>query len=136
MTNEITTVSAAAAETNERFRNTLDLATVEGKKATVNALNNAVSLNDYNDTPLTIVDIITSPGVRKGRNGQPDTPCQNTYLIDNEGRAYFTQSDGIARSANAILAMFDVAEIHAGIPTKVSSAKLANGNTIKSLELL
>lgn len=136
MTNEITAVSAAAADTNERFRNTLDLATVEGKKATVNALNNAVSLNDYNDTPLTIVDLITSPGVRKGRNGQADTPCQNTYIIDNEGRAYFTQSDGIARSANAILAMFDVAEIHAGIAMKVSSAKLANGNTIKSLELL
>lgn len=136
MTNEITTVSAAAAETNERFRNTLDLATVEGKKATVNALNNAVSLSDYNDTPLTIVNIITSPGVRKGRNGQTDTPCQNTYLIDIEGRAYFTQSEGIARSANAILAMYKVEEIHSGIPLKVSSAKLANGNTIKSLELL
>lgn len=136
MSNEITTVSAAASETNERFRNTLNLSTVEGKKATVNALNNAMSLNDYNDTPLTIVDIITSPGVRKGRNGRPDTPCQNTYLIDVEGRAYFTQSDGIARSANAILAMFDVAEIHSGIPMKVSTAKLANGNTIKSLELL
>jgi len=136
MSTEITTVSAAAAETNERFRNTLNLTTVEGKKATVNALNNAMSLNDYNDTPLTIVDIITSPGVRKGRNGQADTPCQNTYLIDVEGRAYFTQSDGIARSANAILTMFDVAEIHSGIPMKVSAAKLANGNTIKSLELL
>lgn len=136
MTNEITAVSAAAAETNERFRNTLDLATIEGKKATVNALNNAVSLNDYNDTPITIVDIITCPGVRKGRNGQLDTPCQNTYLIDNEGRAYFTQSDGIARSANAILATYKVAEIHAGIAMKVSSTKLANGNTIKSLELL
>lgn len=136
MSNEIAAVSAAAANTNERFRNTLDLATVEGKKATVNALNNAMSLNDYNDTPLNIVDIITSPGVRKGRNGRDDTTCQNTYLIDVEGRAYFTQSDGIARSANAILAMFDVAEIHSGIPMKVSSAKLANGNTIKSLELL
>lgn len=136
MSNEITTVSAAAAETNERFRNTLDLATVDGKKATVNALNNAVSLNDYNDTPLTICDIITSPGVRKGRNGQADTPCQNTYLIDTDGRAYFTQSDGIARSANAILAMFDVAEIHTGLPVKITSSKLANGNTIKAIELL
>lgn len=135
MTTELTTTTQANA--NDNYRNTLDLATIEGKKATLNALNSAVSLNDYNDTPLTIVDIITTPGVRKSRNaGIADTPCQNTYLIDYEGKAYFTQSDGIARSVNGILAFLTPAEIHEGIAMCVRSNKIANGNTIKSLELL
>lgn len=134
MTTELSTTTQA---TNDNYRNTLDLATIEGKKATLNALNSAVSLNDFNDTPLTIVDIITTPGVRKSRNaGVADTPCQNTYLIDYEGKAYFTQSDGIARSVNGILAFLTADEIHTGIPMCVRSTKLTNGNTIKSLELL
>lgn len=134
MTTELSTTTQA---TNDNYRNTLDLATIEGKKATLNALNSAVSLNDFNDTPLTIVDIITTPGVRKSRNaGVADTPCQNTYLIDYEGKAYFTQSDGIARSVNGILAFLTADEIHTGIAMCVRSTKLPNGNTIKSLELL
>lgn len=135
MTTELSTTTQAT--TNDNYRNTLDLATIEGKKVTLNALNSAVSLNDFNDTPLTIVDIITTPGERKSRNaGVADTPCQNTYLIDYEGKAYFTQSDGIARSVNAILAFLTAEEIHAGIAMCVRSTKLPNGNTIKSLELL
>lgn len=135
MTTELSTTTQAT--TNDNFRNTLDLATIEGKKATLNALNSAVSLNNFNDTPLTIVDIITTPGVRKSRNaGVDDTPCQNTYLIDYEGKAYFTQSDGIARSVNGILAFLTAEEIHTGIAMCVRSTKLPNGNTIKSLELL
>lgn len=134
MSNEIMTT---ANQTNDAYRNTLDLATIDGKKSTLNALNSAVSLNDYNDTPLNVVDVITTPGMRKSRvAGVEDTPCQNTYLIDSDGRAYFTQSDGIARSINGILAFFTPDEIHAGIAMCVRASQLPNGNTIKSLELL
>lgn len=123
---------------NGSFMNTMNLATNEGKIATLNAVNSALSLKDAKDTVLDICDCITMPGVRKGRNGAPDTDCQNTYLIDTEGNAWFTQSDGIARSVRMIAMMFpDFGKTMEDkcLHVKVDSKELANGNTIKSLVL-
>lgn len=121
---------------NGNMINTMNLATIEGKVNTLNALNNAISLKEAKDTVLDICDCITMPGTRKGRNGAPDTDCQNTYLIDTEGNAWFTQSDGIARSVRMIAMMFpdfgktmDDKCLH----VKVEAKELSNGNTIKSL---
>lgn len=121
---------------NGNFMNTMNLATNEGKIATLNAVNDANSLKDAKDTVLDICDCITMPGIRKGRNGMPDTECQNTYLIDTSGNAWFTQSDGIARSVKMIGMMFpdfgksnDDGCLH----VSVSEKELANGNTIKTL---
>lgn len=118
--------------------NTLNLSTTEGKVATINALNNAMSLKDAKDAVLDICDCITMPGVRKGRNGMPDMECVNTYLIDTEGNAWFTQSDGIARSVKMIAMMFP--DFGKNTPdgclhVKVDSRELNNGNTIKNLVL-
>lgn len=121
---------------NGSMINTMNLATVEGKVNTLNAVNSAMSLKDAKDTALDICDCITMPGIRKGRNGMPDTECQNTYLIDTEGNAWFTQSDGIARSVRMIAMMFpDFGKTMEDkcLHVKVESKELANGNTIKSL---
>jgi len=115
--------------------NTLNTDTFDGKITALNALNNAVSLKDANSS-LKICDCIALPGVRKGRNNTADTECQNTYLIDVDGNAYFTQSDGIARSVRMIYMLFpdfgkssDVGYLK----VRVVEKKLPNGNTIKSL---
>lgn len=115
--------------------NTLNTDTFDGKITALNALNNAVSLKDANSS-LKICDCIALPGVRKGRNNTADTDCQNTYLIDVDGNAYFTQSDGIARSVRMIYMLFpdfgkssDVGYLK----VRVVEKKLPNGNTIKSL---
>lgn len=115
--------------------NTLNTDTFDGKITALNALNNAVSLKDANSS-LKICDCIALPGVRKGRNNTADTECQNTYLIDIDGNAYFTQSDGIARSVRMIYMLFpdfgkssDVGYLK----VRVVEKKLPNGNTIKSL---
>lgn len=121
---------------NGNMINTLNLATNEGKINTLNAINNSQSLSDANDTTLDICDCITMPGIRKGRGNMPDTECQNTYLIDKSGNAWFTQSDGIARSVKMIAMLFpDFGKSTADgcLHVHVEENQLKNGNTIKSL---
>lgn len=121
---------------------TVDTSTVEGKNAMLNALNAAVSLADFDNTPIDVCDIIMRPGVRKARDkNQVDTPCVNTYLLSPDGHAYFSQSDGIARSAGVIIdpAMYPDCGRSTDkgcITVMVTSTKLKNGNTIKSLTVL
>lgn len=115
--------------------NTLNTDTFDGKITALNALNNAVSLKDANSS-LKICDCIALPGVRKGRNNTADTECQNTYLIDIDGNAYFTQSDGIARSVRMIYMLFPdfgKSSDTGYLTVRVVEKKLPNGNTIKSL---
>lgn len=123
------------------FVNTYDLTTYEGKIKTLQATNNAAPLNGHEGEVLEVVDIITMSGIRKGRNGAPDTQCQNTYLVtkpDENGSStcYFTQSDGIARDVNMIVAMFpDVGKstVDGHLNLTVRIEQLGNGNTIKRL---
>lgn len=135
-TDMIPSVDAAKVLSGNAIQiNTLNTDTFDGKITALNALNNAVSLKDANSS-LKICDCIALPGVRKGRNNTADTECQNTYLIDVDGNAYFTQSDGIARSVRMIYMLFpdfgkssDVGYLK----VRVVEKKLPNGNTIKSL---
>lgn len=123
---------------NSGVINTINMDTMEGKVTTLNALNNAMSLKIAGNSVLCIKDCIIMPGTRKGRNGAPDSECSNTYLIDTDGNAFFSQSDGIARSARMIAMMFP----DFGKNTKdgclklyVDAKELDNGNTIKNLVL-
>lgn len=121
---------------NGNVINTLNLATFEGKINTLNAINNAQSLTDAHDTTIDVCDCITMPGVRKGRGNTPDTECQNTYLLDTKGNAWFTQSDGIARSVKMIAMLFP--DFGKNTPdgclhVHVEENTLKNGNSIKSL---
>lgn len=118
--------------------NTLNMAEFEGKVATVNALSAALSLKDYGDAVMDVCDCIIMPGIRKGRNGMPDTDCSNTYVIDTSGQAWFSQSDGIARSAKTIAMMFPdfgKSTTDGCLHVKVLENHLPNGNTIKTLVL-
>lgn len=142
MTENITAITAADETAIDfapvqGFINTCDLDTLDGKMRSANAINSAVSLNDHVGDVLRIVDVITMPGVRKGRNGQADTPCQNTYLIDADGITYFSQSDGVKRSINTTLSIFKKCDAGKGyLPLVCKSDFLPNGNTIKTLVLV
>jgi hypothetical protein len=139
MTENITSITAADETIIDfapvqGFVNTCDLETLDGKMRSANAINSAVSLNDHVGEVLRIVDVITMPGIRKGRNGQADTPCQNTYLIDADGTTYFSQSDGVKRSINTTLSIFKKCDVGKGyLPLVCKSDVLPNGNTIKTL---
>lgn len=119
------------------FINTCDLDTLDGKMRSANAINSAVSLNDHVGEVLRVVDVITMPGIRKGRNGQADTPCQNTYLIDEDGITYFSQSDGVKRSINTTMSIFKICDAGKGyLPLACKADVLPNGNTIKTLVIV
>lgn len=149
--------TAPVMSTVEGYINTLGMDTEQARVDTFNTLNGSMSLNvglpcdpSTGLSPeFTVIDCITTPGVRKGRNGQPDVDCQNTYLITNKGARYFTQSEGIARSVNAIAALYpgfnkkvDVDEVtgevrvHGGVRVAVKAVQMPNGNTFKQLELI
>ena len=115
---------------------TLDVTTIAGKIQLANALNGASSLSDLGDNPIRVVDIVTTQGVRS-RTGEV---CTNTYLIIEDGSAYFTQSDGIARSIKVIVALFTdpstlkfMNPVEQGIALQVKTQELKNGNTLKSI---
>ena len=119
------------------FINTFDLTTNEGKMKVMNAINNSVPLKDYMGVELHIVDCVTMPGIRKGRNGMPDTECKNVHLIDENGVSYFSQSDGVSRAVQMFAAMwpdFGKKSMPDGC-LKISciAQELPNGNTLKTL---
>lgn len=117
--------------------NTLSLDSMESKIKVFNALNAATSLNDVaKGKSFNVVDIIQVPGIRKGRNGNRDTECHNTYLICDDSKVLFTQSDGIARSIKWAVSLFpDVGKScpQGYLTFKVIEQELPNGNTVKSL---
>lgn len=137
MNQELATVSNAGviAETI----NTLDLSSVEGRVKTLNAINSASSLDGMEETPLNVVDVVTTPGTMRDRKTGDEFPCQNTYLVTKEGAAYFTQSMGIARSINAICKMFPDMGRADGLECLtmvIHSQVLPNKNTLKTVELV
>ena len=118
------------------FVNTFDLNTDEGKKSVLKAYNAAEPLNNHVDEVLQICDVMTTPGIRKGRNGMPDVECQNTYLIDVNGNAYFSQSDGVARSLQMFVALypdFGKSSEKGCVEIKCIEQPMNNGNTLKTL---
>lgn len=139
MANELANVAAVNTRIKNQFISTLDMDSVAGKIKVQRAYANADSLNDVpKDTILKICDVIITPGIRKGRKGAKDTECQNTYLIDIEGNAYFTQSDGIARDINFIMYIFDdmgKSTEQGYLNIQIIEKKLGNGNTIKNAVL-
>lgn len=122
------------------FINTLDLSTNAGKIATVNAMNNSEPLNNHVGEILKVVDCITTPGIRKGRNGAPDTECVNTHLIDIDGNVYFSQSDGVARSIRSFAALWpDFGKgttVEGFLPMVCKNIELPNGNTLKTMVIV
>lgn len=135
MSNELATTN------NNGFMSTVDTSTKQGKISMVNALNSSVSLNDYiakvKDGRITVVDIILNAGVRSQASDRNDesSRCINTHLILDNGVCVMSQSDGIARSAMAIIDAWD-GEFGKGIVVQVNNTKLSNGRTLKTLSVI
>ena len=137
MANEIIVTEETNQGTGAIIHSTITADSLDAKRKIVNALGSSDTLKDMTETPLKVVGIIVTEGMRKARqSGEHDTPCQNTYLVTADGKSYMTQSDGIARSANMICAMYTSDELAQGVDMMVRSRELPNGNTIKSLEIL
>lgn len=111
------------------------------KLQVVAAINSASSLNDWlaengPDAVLDVVQIFSTPGVRKARGaGQTDTPCNNTYLITADGECLMSQSVGVYRSAAVIVQTFPTLDLGGehGIRLRVRTTALKNGNSLKTL---
>jgi hypothetical protein len=138
MSNELVNVenttsidNTAAVELNipNGYICTVDRTTREGTIKIANALSDAASLAEIGDKHFNLVDVITTPGVRN-RTGEI---CTNTYLIDSDGNIYMTQSDGLKRSAQQIVGLFNGDFGEDGIEVAVIEKKLNNGNTLKTL---
>lgn len=125
------------------FVSTLNMNDPASKRKAYNALSDAISLNDVMGIEITIVDILTFPGMRKSRDGSPDKPCINVALIDVDGNVYFSQSEGIYNSAMRMVSLWYDPE-HPdrglnngeGIKCVCKDQPLRNGNTIKKLSLV
>lgn len=128
-----TTVNETAQNTADNYRYicTMDDSTFEGKRAIVNARNSAVSLNGIGDTPLIVVGAYIVPGVRS----QTGQKCANVYLFANDGKTYFSQSQGIYRSVLDIYDVFPDFNAPDGITVVVKQTALGGGRFTKSLEI-
>lgn len=118
------------------YINTINLDDEAGRRAALNAINNSVPLKDYMDTELKICDVILEDGVRKGRNGMPDTQCTNVYLISTDNVSYFSQSDGVAKAMRAIVKVYKQnlrSSADGYLPLMCKSTPLPNGNTMKTI---
>lgn len=141
MSNEIMNVNEnaiAKAENSADFEIpqgyicTVDITTIEGKLDVMNALNGSTSLADRVNETLMVKNIVTTQGVRS----RTEEVCINTHLLLDDGTALFSQSDGVARSAQVLVALFTingVCDFGDGIAIKCVEQKLPNGNTLKTL---
>lgn len=116
---------------NYRYICTMDNSTFEGKRAIINARNNALSLNGIGDTLITVIGAYIAPGMRS----QTGQKCANVYLFANDGSTYFSQSQGIYRSVLDIYDMFPDFNAPNGIPVAVKKTPLGGGRSTKSLEI-
>ena len=111
---------------------TVDITTMNGKLDVMNALNGSTALADHEGETLMVKNIVTTQGVRS-RTGEA---CTNTHLILADGTCLFSQSDGVKRSVEVLVALFTVngvCDFGDGIPVKLQSQLLPNGNTLKTL---
>lgn len=118
---------------------TIKPGTKEAVKIIANAANSAKSLNSAMEDGIdvfNVIGIMTEPGVRKSRDANGvDMPCTNTTLVCEDGNAYFTQSEGIRKSADTLykLGVFEYGE---AVALSVDVTKTGSGNTIKSLRMI
>ena len=107
---------------------TVDRDTRDGIITVANALSDAQSLADFGEKPFTLVDVITTPGVRN-RTGEV---CTNTYLVTKDDGILMSQSDGIKRSGRQCVGLFS-GVLGGGLKVSVSSGQVKRGNTGKAL---
>lgn len=131
MSNELSTnvnVDSTELDIPNGYICTIDRTSREGVIKVANALSDAESLADFGNEHFILTDIITTPGVRT-RTGEM---CTNVYLVTNDNRILMSQSDGIKRSVQQIVGLFN-GDFGDGIEVAVVAKKLNSGNTLKTL---
>ncbi len=126
--NEMATANNIELNITDGYMCTVDRTTREGVIKVANALSDAESLADLGDEKFVLVDVITTPGVRN-RTGEE---CTNTYLITDSDKILMSQSDGIKRSAEQIVALLG-GDLGEGVEVAVVEKELKNGNSLKTL---
>lgn len=135
MTTELATVDNTYLYTPSHYTS-IEATDLETTKTVVNAMNAAESLSKYEGETLNIIGVMCKPGVRRARDKQSqDAPCTNTLLIGADGKAYFSQSEGVRNACDNFMAagLFEDGE---PIAMKLASTVLPNGNTRKTLVLV
>lgn len=118
---------------------TVDTSDPVGQKVVFNALSDALPLAQYMDTDIKVCDIMVEPGKRKNRSDGSYSTCMNTYLIDVDGNAYFSQSDGVFRSILNLMRIYrnGLRDTPNGYLTmRCVETVLNTGNTLKKLILV
>ena len=134
------TAITAVNDSNELYTpsqySSINATDIETTKTVVNAMNAAESLSNHEGETLHIIGVMTKPGVRRARdkNGV-DAPCTDTILVGTDGKAYFSQSEGVRNACDNFMAA-GLFELGAVVDMKLVSTVLPNGNTRKTLVLL
>ena len=115
-----TTCSALAFDTMSRA----------GKVKLFNALNSAESLTDSRVDRLTLQGVIVQSGTRVDAMTGEVSPAKFTTFITEDG-AYFTQSDGIARSAENLVAAFGEDFADEPVTIEFGTKQLQGGRIMK-----
>ena len=112
--------------------NTISLDNEADQNKALRALNASLSLKDIGDAPFNGIDIIQAPGFA----AISEEPCVNTYFICADGTSYMTQSGGINRSCQMLLALKGncLTNNEKGYTTlKVVERPLGDGRAVKSV---
>lgn len=113
-----------------------DTSTYEGTARLFNSMNSAVSLSDENPGKLAINGLVVRPAKQTDPVTGEVRDTLETILITVDGTAYFSRSDGIAKSAVAFMAAFG----KLGFPSEgativFKTVKLSGGRTYKNFEV-
>lgn len=119
--------------TNSAFA--FDTDTRAGKIKLFNALNSAESLSDSHVDRLTLQGLIVQSGNRLDQVTGEITPAKFTTFITESG-AYFSQSDGIARSAENLIAAFGDDFASEPLTIEFGTKQLQGGRTMKYFYLV
>ncbi len=125
-------------ETDEVLINTIDLNTFEGRKLSYNTMNNADPLNGHEGEEFAVSNIIMAKSVLVDKETGEVKPVIKTYLVRDDGGAYFSVSEGIKRSAAGILKSFGTPEFwpDGKLHVVCGEVKLQGGRNLKQLKVL
>ena len=126
-------VQAAPARPNAAVMNTFSDSD-ESRKLVFNATSSADSLNNHMNKVIVLKGAFLTQGVRRGFDNMPDVDCINTYLVDDKGNAYFSQSTGVARDMANLIALYN--NNIEGVKIKIGERELSGGRRLKYVKIV
>lgn len=106
-----------------------------GRRKLFSATQSAKLLRDYMNTPLDVVDVVFAPTTITDEEGFAQN-VMGVYLIDSEGTSYVSSSQGVCKTAAAMLAQLGApAEWGGPLTVMCTETNTARGRRYKSLTL-